>query len=81
MAKVTNWGRITLPKEVREALRLVPGSQVEFRVEPGRVILRRARSEAMDRWVGYLRGKIPSVDELMEELRGERLPPEGEPLR
>jgi AbrB family looped-hinge helix DNA binding protein len=79
MAKVTNWGRITLPKEVREALRLVPGSQVEFRVEPGRVILR--RSEAMDRWVGYLRGKIPSVDELMEELRGERLPPEGEPLR
>ena len=81
MAKLTSRGRITLPKEMREALGLVPGSQVEFDIEPGRVILRRRRAidAALDRWRGYLRGKFPATDELMEDLRGERLPPEGEP--
>jgi AbrB family looped-hinge helix DNA binding protein len=70
-----------LPKEVREALRLRPGSLVDFEIERGRVILRRrVPEEAFDRWEGYLRGKIPPTDVLMEELRGERLPPEGEPV-
>lgn len=79
MAKVTSKGQITLPKEIREALSLKPGSHVDFEVEGGRVILRRrVPREAFDRWRGYLRGKIPPTDKLMEELRGERLPPEGE---
>ena len=81
MAKVTSKGQITLPREVREALSLKPGSHVDFEVERGRVILRRrVPREAFDRWRGYLRGKVPPTDELMEELRGERLPPEGESL-
>lgn len=84
MATVTSKGQITLPKDVRESLGLKPGSRVEFTIEPGRVVLRkRVPKEAFDRWRGYLRGKLPggagSVDELMELLRGERLPPEGEP--
>ncbi len=76
MATVTSKGQITLPKEIRDALGLIPGSQVEFQLEPGRVILRkRVSPEVFQRWQGYLRGKIPtgSVDELMELLRGERL--------
>ena len=76
MAKVTSKGQITLPKEVREALGLVPGSQVEFALEPGRVVLRRKVSpEVFQRWEGYLRGRLPagSVDEFLELLRGERL--------
>lgn len=82
MATVTSKGQITLPKEVREALGLLPGSQVEFVVEPGGVVLRKKiPPEVFERWGGYLRGKVPanSVDEFMEMLRGERLPPEGEP--
>lgn len=82
MATVTSKGQITLPKEVRDALGLVPGSQVEFVIEAGRVVLRRRiPSEAFERWQGFLRESLPtteSVDELMEELRGERLPASGE---
>lgn len=82
MATVTSKGQITLPKEVREALGLSRGSEVEFELEPGRAVLRkRVSPEVYERWRGYLRGKLPadSVDEFMEMLRGERLPPEGEP--
>jgi antitoxin PrlF len=81
MATVTSKGQITLPKAVREALGLRPGSQVEFEIEGHRVTLRRQiPQQAFDRWEGFLRGKIPPTDVLMEELRGERLPRGGERL-
>ncbi|MGI8553894.1 MAG: AbrB/MazE/SpoVT family DNA-binding domain-containing protein [Dehalococcoidia bacterium] len=81
MPTVTSKGQITIPKEVREALGLMPGSKVEFTITDQGVLLhRRIPEEAFDRWRGYLRGKLPtdSVDELMEMLRGERLPADGE---
>ncbi|MBI3978324.1 MAG: AbrB/MazE/SpoVT family DNA-binding domain-containing protein [Chloroflexi bacterium] len=82
MATVTSKGQITIPKEVRDALGLVPGSQVEFEIESGRAVLRKTVSpQAFQRWQGYLRGQLPagSVDELMEMLRGERLRDENDP--
>jgi antitoxin PrlF len=77
MATITRKGQITIPRDVREALGLTPGSQVEFVIESGRVILRkRITPEKFQRWQGYLRGKLPgnSVDETLEMLRGERIP-------
>lgn len=35
-------GRITLPKALRDELGLKPGDQVEFVIEEGRVLVRRA---------------------------------------
>ena len=81
MATVTTKGQVTLPKEVRAALGLSAGSQVEFIVEPGQVILRkRVSPEVWEHWQGFLRGKLPagSVDEFLEDLRGDRLPAEGD---
>ena len=82
MATVTSKGQVTLPKKIRDALGLVPGSQVEFTLEPGRVILRKRTSpEVIKRWQGYLRDKLPagSVDEFIEMLRGEGISDEHEP--
>lgn len=81
MARVTSKGQITLPKEVRDALGLVPGTGVQFEVEPGRVVLRKrvdpepVDPERIHRWVGYLRDKRPgeSVDDFINQLRGEPL--------
>lgn len=81
MPTVTRKGQVTLPKPIRDALGLSPGSRVEFVVENGRVILRRqVPQEVFAQWRGYLRGKLPaqSVDEMMELLRGERLSDEGQ---
>lgn len=79
MATVTSKGQVTLPKGIRDALGIEPGSEVEFELDEGKVILRkRVPSEVFQRWEGYLRGQLParSVDEMIELLRGER-PPEA----
>lgn len=38
-AKVTSKGQVTIPKEVREALGIVAGDQIVFRVEQHRALL------------------------------------------
>ena len=95
MPTVTRKGQVTIPKKVRDAMGLVPGSHVEFVIEPDRVVLRKDSPvapngaperkgippEVFEQWRGYLNDKLPamSTDEFMELIRGERLPPEGEP--
>jgi antitoxin PrlF len=83
MPTVTRKGQVTIPKKVREALGLVPGSHVEFVIEPNRVVVLRKGipPEVFDRWEGYLQGKLlaDTVDEVMELLRGERLTDDGQP--
>lgn len=76
MSTVTSKGQVTLPKNVRDALGLVPGSEVEFEVQDGQVVLyKRVSEEKLARWQGFLRGKLPedSVDEFVDTLRGELL--------
>ncbi|MDO8670517.1 MAG: AbrB/MazE/SpoVT family DNA-binding domain-containing protein [Dehalococcoidia bacterium] len=75
MPTVTSKGQVTLPKQIRDALGIDPGSEVEFELEEGRAILRKSiNTEVLARWEGYLRGQLPagSVDEMIESLRGER---------
>jgi AbrB family looped-hinge helix DNA binding protein len=71
MATVTSKGQITLPKEVRDALGLQPGSQVEFEVVEGKAILRkRVPRRVFERWRGFLRKKGGwRTDEVMADLR------------
>lgn len=42
---LTSRGQTTIPKPIREALQLQPGDRVEFLVEKGEVILRRATAD------------------------------------
>jgi len=80
MPTVTSKGQVTLPKRVRDALGIEPGTEVDFDVEEGRVVMRkRIPIEAFAEWEGRLRGKLAaaSVDETMEMMRGERLDDEG----
>lgn len=75
MATVTQKGQVTVPKEIRDALGIGPGAEVDFELEEGRaVIRRRVPIEALDRWRGKLRGRLgdESVDDLVDSLRGER---------
>ncbi|MBI2954298.1 MAG: AbrB/MazE/SpoVT family DNA-binding domain-containing protein [Chloroflexi bacterium] len=80
MATITSKGQVTIPKRIRDALGIGPGSEVEFQLEAGKVILRRHISkEVLKRWEGYLKGKLPdkTVDETIETLRGEEFGGEG----
>jgi AbrB family looped-hinge helix DNA binding protein len=72
---ITVKGQVTIPKHIRDALGLTPGSRVEFAVEDGRVVLRKsgkragARPDRFDRAVGKAEIKWRTED-LMELLRG-----------
>jgi AbrB family looped-hinge helix DNA binding protein len=74
VARVTSKGQITIPKDVREALGLRPGTEVDFRLERGGAVMRRRLSpEVFEKWEGYLRDKVggPTTDDILLELRGE----------
>lgn len=74
---LTSKGQVTIPKKIRDALKLVPGTGVEFGVNgDGDVVLRKARARKNskpDRFEAA-RGKAQvkwRTDELMALLRGD----------
>jgi antitoxin PrlF len=75
---ITVKGQVTIPKHIRDALGLTPGSRVEFTVEDGRVVLRKSskrskRSGAKPDRFDRARGKAEikwRTEDLMALLRG-----------
>ncbi|MEZ5605685.1 MAG: type II toxin-antitoxin system PrlF family antitoxin [Burkholderiaceae bacterium] len=77
MSTITIKGQVTVPKPIRDALGLVPGSQVDFALDDqGRVVLQRSgapRKRKVDRFEAA-RGKADiawRTDELMALLRAD----------
>jgi AbrB family looped-hinge helix DNA binding protein len=76
---ITQKGQVTIPKQIRDALGLTPGSAVDFAADKdGNVILRktgqRARTPSRKDRFEAARGKADikwRTDELMALLRGE----------
>ncbi len=71
--KITDKGRVTIPKEIRDEFHLRSGDKVEFAVEGGKIVLKKIRSndklmescgavqvttEEYDRMVGGIRPKL-----------------------
>ena len=72
---ITVKGQVTIPKHIRDALGLTPGSRVEFAVEDGRLVLRKSgkrngtKPDRFDRARGKAEVKWRTED-LMALLRG-----------
>lgn len=74
--RITSKGQVTIPLEIREALGLVPSSEVEFVREDNRVWLRKrkpgaARGRSV---VAHMRGRATgrmSTDDIMKLTRGD----------
>ena len=74
--KITSKGQVTIPAEVREKAGLLPGSEVEFAMEDGKVIIRKAAGSTRrgGALVRAMKGKGEvemSTDEIMALTRGE----------
>jgi AbrB family looped-hinge helix DNA binding protein len=69
-AKLTSRGQTTIPKSVREALRLQPGDRVEFILEGDRVVLRRAGADltALDGMLDRSDREPASVEAMNEAI-------------
>ena len=75
-ATLTSRGQITLPAEIRRALRVAKGDKIVFREEGGTVTVRRAtKADAFARYAGRYRegeGKTRAqINAELRELRGE----------
>jgi AbrB family looped-hinge helix DNA binding protein len=66
---VTRKGQITIPKQIRDRLRLEPGDRVEFQVDRQGQIIMRAKDVDIRELKGILRGtrKTPATVEEMNE--------------
>jgi AbrB family looped-hinge helix DNA binding protein len=69
-AKLTSRGQTTIPKAIREALRLQPGDRVEFILEGDQVVLRRAGADltALDGMLDRSDREPASVEAMNEAI-------------
>jgi AbrB family looped-hinge helix DNA binding protein len=69
-AKLTSRGQTTIPKSIREALRLQPGDRVEFILEGDQVVLRRAGADltALDGMLDRSDREPASVEAMNEAI-------------
>lgn len=70
--KVSSKGQVTIPKEIREALGIRPGDEVEFEETEEGVVIRKADENPFETWKGAFGGAEATVEERMRELRGDR---------
>ena len=74
--KVTTKGQVTIPQHLRDKTGIVPGSEVEFVEQGGRVYLRKARGPGRGRrLIGRLRGRggvRMSTDDILALTRGRK---------
>jgi AbrB family looped-hinge helix DNA binding protein len=78
MSRITSKGQVTIPKEIRERLGLLPGTEVEFTERNGEARVRRLPGgrnrgdEIVDRLRKATGGDIRmTTDEIMALTRGE----------
>jgi AbrB family looped-hinge helix DNA binding protein len=74
--RITSKGQVTIPRDIREALGIVPSSEVEFVSEGGRVWLRKCMPGAargsglVERMRGRATARL-STEEIMRLTRGD----------
>jgi len=75
--KITSKGQVTVPRHIREALGLLPNTDVEWALRDGAAVLTKAHGAAEPRGcalIGQMRGRGTvglSTDEIMALTRGE----------
>ncbi|MDX1624488.1 MAG: AbrB/MazE/SpoVT family DNA-binding domain-containing protein [Gemmatimonadota bacterium] len=76
---MTERGQVTIPKGIRERFGIRPGSEIEFQVEDGRIVLEKVtEGDPLDRLVGLIQERV-DVDAYLEETRGPAFDPETDP--
>jgi len=77
---ISSKGQVTVPQEIRIRLGLKEGDRVEFLIEGGRTVLRRAPSgeNPFEAYVGALEGAFPGgvrqINDWVDEMRREDAP-------
>lgn len=74
--KVGERGQVTIPKDIRDRFGLIPNSEVEFHVENGAIVLKKAPKRLnLAKWRGHCANSFrdlgySSIDQFIEDVRG-----------
>lgn len=68
---VGNGGRVAIPAEILESLRIVPGTRLMLRVDGTRLIIDPATAKLIDSMQGRFAGGPSMADELQRDRREE----------
>jgi antitoxin PrlF len=71
-ATITNKGQITIPREIRDHLRLKPGDKIEFVIQPDGAVRLEALSVSIRSLEGSLRGYVKkrvTVEDMRKSVR------------
>ena len=70
-------GQIVIPKEVRDAMGLKPGSKLQIRMVDGLLLIEKKVTLDLSRWVGKAIDDGLTTNEALSELRGRPVPWQG----
>jgi antitoxin PrlF len=70
-------GQIVIPKEIRDALGIKPGTRLQIRVIDGRLLIEKKVALDLSRWVGKANDDGLTTNEALAELRGRPVPWQG----
>jgi len=71
MPTVTQKGQVTIPKRVRQMLKIKRGDEIVFEIENEKVIIKKSQRKAnFNKYIGYLKDRSnKKVDEIIGQLR------------
>jgi antitoxin PrlF len=70
-------GQIVIPKEIRDALGIKPGTRLQIRVVDGRLLIEKKVALDLSRWVGKAIDDGLTTNEALTELRDRPVPWQG----
>ena len=71
MAVVSSKGQLVIPKEMRDALDIGPGTRIAMTLENDRIVLQPANLRLLDKLCGITAGGPSMTDELIAERQAE----------
>lgn len=71
--KLTAKSQVTIPKKVRAIIGIGPGSEVEFEVRTGNVVVLTRKKGSFERWIEHSgKSSAVKIDRSVRSMRGRR---------
>ena len=71
IARISSKGQLVIPKEIRDRLKIEPGTRIGILIEENRIVLQPVNSRLVDQLCGITAGGSSMADELIAERRAE----------
>ena len=71
-------GQTVVPREIRERMGIVPQTKLKWQIRDGVIVVHPIPPDPVQAAVGILKGRGPTIDDLLAERRQERQREQGQ---